>query len=402
MTERGSHDALRWTIRRLLPRTRRARVWLLVGLAVLTLALLGPVFTLLGQGFDVIAWLAGPVLGSAVGRLAFLNVALLVTLLILRPRLRAHLAARRRDELCARHRSALELRCRGAAGAETALLRVLRHAPRESIGPPFLVAQAGLALASCRLARGDRRSATALLDALDLRTAPLEIVRSAAQLEAMLATVDDPARLDRALARFPHDASILREARRLALERGGPAAAAALQLRVVEAALPCERVAERARLAELFAAAGMLALAQPDGGLAAAEALLEQAERADRDAPATALLAGDLAARRQATGQALRDWARAATTEAWQRIIATLDGLPEALGSAELVDALRREAALVIVARDALRRGDAARAHRAVRVLLRRTGPSEAVDALLAFVERETQVDGMASRRDGR
>lgn len=402
MTEPGSREALRWTILRLLPRTRRARVWLLVGLAVLAFALLGPVFTLLGQGFDVIAWLAGPVLGTAFGRLAFLNVVLLVALLILRPRLRAHLAARRRDELCARHRSALVQRCRGAAGAEAELMRVLRRAPREPIAPTFLVAQAGLALASSRLARGDRQSASTLLDALDLRMAPLEIVRSAAQLEAMLATGDDPARLDRAIARFPHDAPILREARRLAFERGGPAAAAALQLRVVEAALPCERAAERARLAELFAAAGMLALAQPGNGPAAAEALLEQAERADRDAPATALLAGDLAALRKATGQALRDWARAATPEAWQRIIATLDGLPDAMASAELVDALRREAALVLVARDALRRGDDARARRAVRVLLRRTGPSEAVDALLAFIERETPAHGMASRRDAR
>ncbi|MBI5850083.1 MAG: hypothetical protein HZB39_03455 [Planctomycetes bacterium] len=373
----------------LLPRSRRARLAVYLILALVVVGLLAPLFGLLGRTFDVAAWLVGPVLGTPFGRLAVVNLVVLAALLASRTRLHAHFAARRRDELGA---AQLELLDRLVDEPSTALAgarRVLRVARLPHGAAPWIRTQAEIALARAHLAHGEAAAAAAVLRTLDLERTPIELQRSAAQLDARLAADDgDTARLAAAIERFPHDAVILREQRRLAHKSGDLLAVCAAQARVVEAAHPAERVTERRQLAADWADAGTRSLASGEAGLVQATACVARARDADPSSPPAAVLAGDLAVRDGRDTLAMQEWSRAGTEDAWRRVIARLDAASSPFTPAELVDAVRRDAVLVLIARDALLRGDPALAERAGRVLLRRSGGSPAANALLECVAR--------------
>lgn len=373
----------------LLPRSRRTRFAVYLVLALVVVGLLAPLFGLLGRTFDVAAWLVGPVLGTPFGRLAMVNLVLLAVLLAARTRLHAHFAARRRDELAA---AQLDLLDRVVDEPSTALgmaRRVVRVARMPHGAAPWIRTQAEIALVRAHLARGEAAAAAAVLHALDLEPAPIELRRSAAQLEARLAADDgDAAGLAVVIERFPHDAVMRREERRIALASADPRAVCSAQARVVESALPAERMAERRRLAADWADAGAVSFASGESGVVHATACVARARDADPASPPAAVLAGDLAARDGRDALAMQEWSRAGTEDAWRRVIARLDGASSSFTPKELIDAIRRDAALVLIARAALLRGDSALAERAARVLLRRSGGSPAAKALIECVAR--------------
>ena len=397
----GRRSALRRALATILPSSRRARIVVVIVVAFILLALLDPFLSLLVRAGDFIAWVGGPVLGTPLGRLGFLNAAVALAGLLTLAALRRHVRELREASRLRHHRAALAALVRGdLPRARREFAAVTRGHPARDEALRFVADQARLGRARAELELGLPPATTLTLG----EDAPTELRRSAEQLRARAAVRADRdpqhARemVEAALARFPDDVVLLRLHRDLLASHGSGTAALAVQTRIAEAAPPAERATERRRLAQEHAALGRLHLQADPPDLPHAAECAARALAVDPRAAAPRILVGDLALARGELPAALRAWSEVGSEAAWKQVIHTLDASPIRFTIDDLLAAIPYEAALAILARDGLRRNRPAWAERAARVLQRRVGPTAAANALLDRSRRAvTNADATAA-----
>lgn len=378
-------------LRLLMPRHPGWRLALFVLLGLLLLSLLAPGVNLLLRLAELLVRMSEPLLATTIGRVALTGLLLALALCagwgLARGRIRRYFD----DAAVGRHLAAVaDLAVEESDRARVELRRVAkrRSAPTRC---PWIAADASLKLARDALARDHVEEALGWLERVPEAGLPVELVRSHWQLRAVAWRRQGAALptqlqvdVDKALARFPGDATLAEEALALAVRAGDPIAIGAAHDRCVHNANPGARNQAIARRLAWLQSCATEQLAR--GDLAAVRRIAKELGEGDPSGVGRDLLLGDAHAAAGEAEKALAKWGATRSWEAIERAAALLDRQPDAVEPSKLLALLPMQGALLLVARQLARRGDAPAAERAARQAALALGPTPTTLRMLADV----------------
>ncbi|MCC6671673.1 MAG: tetratricopeptide repeat protein [Planctomycetes bacterium] len=379
-------------IRLLLPKNPWLRFLVFLVPVLLVLAILEPFVNLLAKGADLGARVLTPLFDNPVGRLVLLNLLLImggfVAWRLLRNRVRGVFAGLH----LRRHMEAVQaLVLDQPARAREYFTRVAKRRGAPPVEYPALVEDARLKLARLALQEGLHNEAMAWLARVREHQLPKELRRSLVQLRAEVYLAqgeilpETAAKdLDEALRSFPDDRRLLELLRGVLEARGELAEVARVQERVARAVPPHRRAAEEHRLVLALVAAGSAALAR--GELDAARGFAKRALAVDESVPAGHVLMGRVLLAKGDPEAAAREWGRSGGPDGLLALAQLLQERPGVLTPRQILAAVPRAGALLLVAREYARAGEVRKALRAAERAARDAGFTPSVAALLAEV----------------
>ncbi len=370
--------------------------WLRVGIIVLPLLilaiLLGPVFQLSEVVIATIQTVLSPLLASPSGRLLLLNVVLFLVLGFALFILRVKVRALRSGLVLRRHFDGISFLLEEDRDKAKALLTKVATT-RAPLPSEFPIIREDAKLKLVRLALEGDEVEGAMRWLLRIREAelPAEMLRSLYQLRAetharqgQVLALTRETDLREALERFPDDLVLLRHLRTLVRARGDLDEVATIQERVFEAAFAKVRDKERQVFVTDLVAAGRAALAR--GDLDRARQLARRAQELDADAAPPGILSGEVYLAHQDARAAIREWGKIASPAGLERIGRLLDERPGLVEPRVLLEDCPVDGALLLVAREYARAGEARRAERATRLVAERVGLTARTAPVIAEV----------------
>ncbi len=382
---------------------RRLKFWILLGVFLLILMVLGPWVKLVLEtikGVWTVVLL--PILDSPVGRFLFVYALLLLTLWIVyrhfRARGRRLLGSWALDRFLSGLLHLSSGRHRRAARAFEGVVRVGRWVDLRDAVPvyPDILVDARIKLALCYQELGDVERAMKSLELLKVRDLSPARKRDHAEAKAfvyamsselMEETVDRE--IANALDRDAGNRRLLRLRRDRSERMGALPEAIAAQRRLLKVVGRNERRKERTRLAALHARNALLL--QQAGQIEETMAEISRSRSLDSTLVVPNLIAGDLALENGDQRGAVVEWARTPSLPALQRIRALLGkGGLGGHGDLEfLVEQFPRAGLLLVLAEQYLRTGDLRRARNCIEKHDEVSAPNRHSAHLLAAVLRE-------------
>ncbi len=391
----GLGDALRRGIaapfKALLPKNPWLRVLVYALPFVLLLALFSPALDAVVKLVELVLRLLEPLLQTTLGRVLLLLATFTLGGMFAVWLLRARVRDMRAEAALGRHLRAVAALVGGGKRCRELFQKVARYRGQPPTRYAHVVADADLKLARLALDAGRLDEALGWLARVIEPGLPPELLRSLLQLRVRTWRRQGGilpgalrSEIERAVARFPKDYTLLGEWRDLVQHDGDANAYAEAQERVLAQAPPAAAARERQRWIDALVAAGAAAVADDDRE--AARRIGKKLARADKDGPSAGLLLGDV---QRAAGDlrgAVRSWGATRSPQGLDRIAELLGQHPGAIDPRELLECCPLQGTLLLVARELARAGEPARAERAARLAAEALGPTTTVCAVLAEV----------------
>ncbi len=374
-------------LRVMLPKNPLWRLGILVVLVLVVVGLFEPILSLIARGGHFVLQSLEPVLETTIGRITALLLTctglLMLASFLLRERIREFYA----KVALGQHLDGIEALLRGDVEKSQERFQKVANQARAPQAYPWLPADARIKLA--RLALEQARPSAALGSAarvLESGLAP-ELQRSLAQVRllAMMAlgtTLPETLRTQAqaAVAAFPKDPTLLAAYARILREQGDWEAAAEQEERAHKHGCGPEREASMQRLRADLRAGLQQALEQGEPNRA--RGLHKRLAR--HGCPRADIALGAILEAEGDPRGAIAVWGKTMSPEGLLRIAAVLREQPQVMSPRELLAACPMQATLLVVAREAARRGEPELARRAAQEALRRLGSSPTARAMLA------------------